>query len=231
MENVLVTGANRGIGLGHTHAFAARGIHVFATARIPHDASDLHALAGEFPGKITVLGYDAAHPDGLASLKAAIGNTPLDLLLANAGAMGSDRQSFGSVDMVAMLQLVRVNSLAPLALAESLAGNVARSQKKLIAFQSSRMGSIADNTSGGYYAYRTSKAALNMVAVGLTNDLRPQGFTVITMHPGWVRTRMGGQGGQISVEQSVRGQQRLFDKVQAGDTGRFFNYDGTELPW
>jgi NAD(P)-dependent dehydrogenase (short-subunit alcohol dehydrogenase family) len=229
MKSVLITGANRGIGLGHTKAFVARGVHVFATTRGLDEAADLKALAEA--GKVTVLVYDAANPDGPAALKKELGDTPIDLLLANAGAMGGSKQSYGSVDIEDVLQLVRVNSLAPLKLVEALADNIAKSQKKLIALQSSKMGSITDNTSGGYYAYRVSKAALNMVAVGLANDLRSKGINVITMHPGWVRTRMGGQGGLISVDQCVDGQQQLFDKVQASDSGHFFNYDGTELPW
>jgi NAD(P)-dependent dehydrogenase (short-subunit alcohol dehydrogenase family) len=229
MKNVLITGANRGIGLGHTKAFVALGVHVFATTRVLDEADELKALAEA--GKVTVLVYDAANSDGPAVLKKELGDTPIDLLFANAGAMGGSNQSYGSVDVEDVLHLVRVNSLAPLKLVEALADNVAKSQKKLIALQSSKMGSITDNTSGGYYAYRVSKAALNMVAVGLANDLRSKGITVITMHPGWVRTRMGGQGGLISVDQCVDGQQRLFEKVKPSDSGHFFNHDGTDLPW
>ena len=230
MKTVLITGANRGIGLEHTRAFVTRGIHVLAAVRSPSDADDLKALSATTPGLITVLGYDAAIPDAPALLKTAVGDTPIDLLLANAGAMGGSKQTFGTVDIEDVMQLVRINSLAPLKLAEALADNVARSDRKLIAFQSSLMGSIGDS-SGGYYAYRISKAALNMVAKGVSNDLKSRGIIVVTMHPGWVKTRMGGASAPLSVEQSVAGQQKLFDQLSLKDSGRFFNYDGKELPW
>ena len=128
------------------------------------------------------------------------------------------------------LDLIRVNSLAPLKLVEALADNVANSEGKLIAFQSSQLGSIG-NSSGGRYAYRISKAALNMVAKCVSADLSSRGVIVVTLHPGWVKTRMGGSGAPLTVEQSVAGQQRLFDRLSVADSGHFFNYDGTELPW
>jgi NAD(P)-dependent dehydrogenase (short-subunit alcohol dehydrogenase family) len=159
-----------------------------------------------------------------------VGDTPTDLLLANAGAGSGERESFGAVDAEAVVQLIRINSIAPLKLAEALADNVARSDRKLIAFQSSLMGSIGDS-SGGYYAYRMSKAALNMVAKGVSNDLSSSGVIAVALHPGWVKTRMGGAGAPVSVEQCVAGQQRLFDRLSVADSGHFFNYDGTELPW
>jgi len=230
MKTVLITGANRGIGLEHTRAFVARGIRVFAAARSPSDADELNALAASHAGKITVLQYEALDPDSPAHLQAAVGDTPIDLLLANAGAGSGERESFGAVDAEAVVQLIRINSIAPLKLAEALADNVARSDRKLIAFQSSLMGSIGDS-SGGYYAYRMSKAALNMVAKGVASDLGSRGVIAVALHPGWVKTRMGGAGAPVSVEQCVAGQQRLFDRLSVADSGHFFNYDGTELPW
>jgi NAD(P)-dependent dehydrogenase (short-subunit alcohol dehydrogenase family) len=230
MKNVLITGANRGIGLEHTRAFVARGIHVNAAVRSLNDAGDLQALAKANPGLITLLTYDAANPDSAAQLKAAVGDVPIDLLLANAGAMGGSKQSFGAVDAEDVVQLVRINAVAPLKLAEALADNVAKSDRRVIAFQSSLMGSIGDS-SGGHYAYRMSKAALNMVAKGVSNDLNSRGVIVVTMHPGWVRTRMGGTGAPLTVAQSVAGQQQLLDGLTMNDTGHFFNYDGKELPW
>ncbi len=231
MKTVLITGANRGIGLEHARAFVARGIRVLATARVPGEANDLQQLAVSHTNLVTVLPYDAANPLAPDQLKAALGGTPIDLLLANAGAMGGANQSFGSVDVEDVVQLVRVNSLAPLKLVEALADNVAASDKRLVAVQSSQMGSIADNSSSGYYAYRISKAALNMVAKQLSNDLGARKVTVVALHPGWVKTRMGGQGAPLSVQQSVAGQQRLFDRLGLADSGRFFNFDGKELAW
>lgn len=230
MKTVLITGANRGIGLEHTRSFMARGVHVYAAVRAPSEASELFALAGQYPGLLTVLPYDATQAEAAASLKADLADTPIDLLFANAGLMGT-AQSFGSVDVEQVLQLVQVNALAPLMLAQALVDNVARSGRKLLALQSSQMGSIADNSSGGYYGYRISKAALNMVARNLSRDLQARGLIVVSLHPGWVKTRMGGQSAPLTVAQCVAGQQRLFDQLTAQDSGRFFNYDGKELPW
>ncbi len=231
MKTVLITGANRGIGLEHTRAFVARGTRVFATARSPGDANELNALAAGHAGRITVLRYDAANPESLALLKSAVGDIPIDILLANAGAGTGPRESFGAVDVEEVLQLIRINSLAPLKLAEALTENVARSERKLMAFQSSQLGSIGNNTSGGRYGYRISKAALNMVAKGIASDIWSRGVIAVALHPGWVKTRMGGAGAPVSVQQCVAGQQRLFDKLTMADSGHFFNYDSTELPW
>jgi NAD(P)-dependent dehydrogenase (short-subunit alcohol dehydrogenase family) len=231
MKTVLITGANRGIGLEHARRFAARGARVFATARAPAKAQELKALAADEEERITMLPYEAGDPKAPARVKAALGDTPLDLLLANAGAGGDAGPSFGSIDEDAILQLIRVNALAPLKLAEALADNVAASQRKVIAFQSSLMGSITDNTSGGYYAYRTAKCALNMIAMNVAIDLRPRGVIAVALHPGWVRTRMGGERAPVSVVECVAGQQRLLDALTPAESGRFFNYDGRELPW
>lgn len=230
MKTVLITGANRGIGLAHARAFVAQGVKVLAAVRAPDDAQDLKDLAASNPGLVEILRYDAADSAAPANLKAALGDTPIDLLFANAGAMGS-KQTFGSVDVEGALELMRTNALAPLKLVEALADNVAKSGKKLVAVQSSLMGSIGDNGSGGYYAYRASKAMLNMIAKSMANDLRARAITVVTLHPGWVQTRMGGQSAPVTTAQCVAGQQKIFAGLSLSDSGRFFNYDGKELAW
>lgn len=230
MKTVLITGANRGIGLEHARRYAERGARVFATARIPAEADDLAALAKQYSA-VEVLPYDAADPDAPAALKQRLGAAPIDLMLANAGAMGTRRQTFGDVDVDAVLDLIRINALAPLKLAEALADNVAQSDRKIMAFQTSLMGSVGDNGSGGAYAYRLSKSAMNMVGRSVANDLRARGVISVLLHPGWVRTSMGGAGGKISVEDCVEGQQRILDTLKPDQSGRFFNYDGRELPW
>jgi NAD(P)-dependent dehydrogenase (short-subunit alcohol dehydrogenase family) len=231
MKTVLITGANRGIGLGHARSFAQRGIAVFATAREPAAADELQHLAHTYPGRFSVLHYDAADPQAPAQLKAALGDTPVDLLLANAGALGESGQELGNIHVDGVLELIRINALAPLKLIEALIYNITLSGRKLVALQSSQMGSIGNNSAGGRYEYRLSKVALNMIARNVANDLAPRGVTVVALHPGWVKTRMGGQGAAITVETSVAGQQKWFDAVTPAQSGRFFNYDGTELPW
>jgi len=231
MKTVLITGANRGLGFEHARRFAARGARIFAAVRAPSDATELHALAAEHRGQVEVLPYEAGDPDAPAQLKAALAGLPLDLLFANAGDIGGGSQSFGSIDVEAVLHLIRINALAPLKLAEALSDNVASSERKLMAFQSSLMGSVGDNASGGRYAYRLSKGALNMVARGVSRDLRARGVIAVALHPGWAQTRMGGANAPIPLETSVAGQQRLLDALTQADSGRFFNYDGSELPW
>lgn len=231
MKTVLITGANRGIGLGHAQRFAQRGIEVFATTRAPESAEELKALAHAHPGKFTVLHYDASEPDAPSALKAALSDTPIDLVLANAGASGESGQALGNIHVEGVLELIRVNALAPLKLVEALIYNITLSERKLIAFQSSQMGSVGNNHSGGSYEYRLSKSALNMIARNVSNDLKPRGVIAVALHPGWVQTRMGGASAPISVQASVAGQQKLFDTLASEHSGRFFNYDGTELPW
>lgn len=231
VKTVLITGANRGIGLGHAQRFAERGVEVFATARAASADDELHRLAHAHAGRFTVLHYDAADPEAPAQLKAALGDTPIDLLLANAGAPGESGQALGNIHVDGVLELIRINALAPLKLVEALVYNITLSERKLVALQSSQMGSIGKNSAGGRYEYRLSKVALNMIARNAGNDLAPRGVTVVALHPGWVKTRMGGQGAAITVETSVAGQQKLFDTLGPAHNGRFFNYDGTELPW
>lgn len=231
MKSVLITGANRGIGLEHARRYAERGARVIATARKPDEARELKALAAEHAGRVEVLAYDAADANAPGILKAHVGSQPLDLMFANAGAIGGAGRKFGSVDVDFVLDLIRVNVLAGLKLAEALADNVAKSERRVMAFQSSLMGSIEDNGSGGYYDYRLSKVALNMIAKSIANDLASRGVISVALHPGWVQTRMGGPSASVSVEKCVAGQQKLLDGLTRAESGRFFNYDGKELPW
>ena len=231
MKTVLITGANRGLGLEHARRFVERGARVYAAVRAPSDAAALYVLAAERRGQVEVLPYEAGDPDAPAQLKAALAGLPLDLLFANAGDIDGKHQSFGSVDVEAVLRLIRINALAPLKLAEALSDNVARSERRLMAFQSSLMGSIGDNASGGYYEYRIAKNALNMIARSVSVDLKSRGVIAVALHPGWTQTRMGGANAPVPLAVSVTGQQRLLDTMTQADSGRFFNYDGKELPW
>jgi NAD(P)-dependent dehydrogenase (short-subunit alcohol dehydrogenase family) len=231
MHALLITGANRGIGLEHVARFAASGATVFAGVRDAAKAADLKALATKHPGKITLFDYDARDTSAPAAAKAAIGSTPLDLLFANAGIYGGDHQSFGDIAPDDFMEVMKVNTLAPVLLAEALVENVAASARKLIAFQSSRMGSNAESRSPGYYTYRASKAALNKIASSLAEDLKPRGVTVVSLHPGWVRTDMGGPNADISIAQCVDGQQALFATLSLTQTGGFYSYDGRAIAW
>lgn len=229
MPHMLITGANRGIGLEHTRVLLSRGWHVSAACRAPEGAGDLRRLdPGD--GRLTILKYDAADPGAARSIAGQV-KGPIDILFANAGMFGPREQGFGSTDYAGMAEIVQVNAFAALALAETFAGQVAQSQLKVIALQSSRMGSISDNTSGGYYAYRMSKAALNAIGKSLSVDLKPKGIVTLIFHPGWVRTDMGGSGGQLTVNECVEGQLDLIARANPAMNGRFFHVSGEDLDW
>ena len=230
MKKILITGANRGLGLEHTRRFVAQGVFVYATARVPHAADDLNQLALQNPALVKVLAYDATNSDAPAQLTAELDNVALDLVLFNAGVNGK-RLNFGEIDADSALQLFQINALAPLKLAEALVPNVAQSERKIYAFQSSLMGSIGDNGSSGSYAYRMSKCALNMVVKNISIDLKAQGVIAVALHPGWVKTRMGGEQAPLSLVESVQGQQQLLSSLTLAQSGGFFNFDSTPLPW
>jgi NAD(P)-dependent dehydrogenase (short-subunit alcohol dehydrogenase family) len=227
MKTVLITGANRGIGLEHAARYAAAGATVLAANR--GSTPEFEALCAAHPDRIRTLAYDASDFESPARLKTELGDQPIDLLFANAGT--GDWNGLGGVKGEVMMEVLRVNTVAPLLLAQALADNVAASERKLIALQSSLMGSIEDNKGGGFYAYRASKAALNMVAKSLAQDLKPRGVSVVALHPGHVQTRMGGASAPVTTAQCVEGQQALFAGFNGGDSGRFFNFDGRPLPW
>jgi NAD(P)-dependent dehydrogenase (short-subunit alcohol dehydrogenase family) len=227
MPHALITGANRGLGLEHAKQLLSREWTVTAAVRDPAGAADLKALdPGD--GRLRIEAYDASDLNAAAALKARV-TGPIDILFANAGMM--HRDGFGSGASEAFIDSMRVNALAPLALAEAFADQVAASQMKVIALQSSRMGSIADNDSGGMYAYRASKAALNAVGKSLSHDLKSKGVVVLVLHPGWVRTDMGGPGGNLTVTESVDAQLDLIARANPAMSGRFFHSNGQDLPW
>jgi NAD(P)-dependent dehydrogenase (short-subunit alcohol dehydrogenase family) len=231
MFHALITGANRGLGLEHARQLLERGWHVTAAVRNPDAAAELKALPqGE--GKLDVVAYDAADL-GAAGKLARLVDGPIDLLFANAGMMTPATRQFGSAANEDMALEFRINSIAPLALAEAFADRVAASDMKVVALQSSRMGSISDNGSGGAYGYRASKAALNAIGRSLSHDLKDRGIVVLILHPGWVRTDMGGPNGQLTVRESVEGQLDLIARAynQPAMSGRFFHVSGQDLPW
>lgn len=222
MPTVLITGANRGIGLQLTKDYLADGWRVHACCRAPEKATALKALTGD----LHLHRLDVANEteiDGLAKSLAGVG---LDVAINNAGVSGADDSS----DPAGWLQVLRVNSIAPLRVAEALKPNLEKAKGRL-ANITSRMGSIGDNSSGGSYAYRSSKAALNAAMKSLAIDWHGNGVTVALFHPGWVRTDMGGPDALIDTATSAAGLRKKIAALTATDSGAFFNYDGKPIQW
>ena len=223
MPNVLVTGANRGLGLEFARQYAADGWSVIATCREPAEADELCAIDG-----VRVESLDMTDRAAVARFGTRLGDTALDLFIANAGVMGG-QGAMGPEYAEAWLETLAINAVAPVLLAYALKDRIARGGKAIAI--TSKMGSIADNGSGGAYAYRSSKAALNAAWRSLALDWRDDGIAAAVLHPGWVRTRMGGPGGLIEPEESVTGMRRVIAGLTLEETGGFFNYDGARIPW
>jgi len=224
MPTALVTGANRGIGLEFVRQYAGAGWHVIATCRKPDTAAELKAVAGT----VEIHRLDVTDAGQIAALAQTLKGRPIDLLINNAGIMGHG--TIGRIDYAAWEEVLRVNTLAPVRIVEALLPNVAASERRQIVALTSRMGSIAES-GGGYYAYRSSKAALNAAMHALAADLKAQRITVALFHPGWVKTDMGGPGALVAPRDSVAGMRAVIERLRPADSGRFFNYDGSEIPW
>ncbi|MCH7943887.1 MAG: SDR family oxidoreductase [Proteobacteria bacterium] len=231
MPSILITGANRGLGLAFSKQYAAAGWRIYAACRVPDDADTLNAAAAATEGRLTVHALDIGDGDSVAALAAGLADEPLDVLLNNAGVYLGKGRGFGETDYDDWQETLRINTLAPLRMVEALIGNVASSERKQIVCISSKMGSMADNTSGGAYLYRSSKAALNAVVRSLAVDLAERGVTVMAFHPGWVSTDMGGHEAPVTPAVSVHGMRQVIERLTPADSGRFLDYQGEEIPW
>jgi NAD(P)-dependent dehydrogenase (short-subunit alcohol dehydrogenase family) len=229
MQTILITGANRGLGLEFAKQYARNGYRVFATVRESSDTKQLAALAKGHPS-VSMHKLEVTSADSVAALARELDGQALDMLLCVAGVMGPKQQKFGSIDYAGMLETFSVNSLGPLRLAEALIENVTKSERKLIAGVTSGMGSIADS-GGGAYAYRASKAGLNMIFHSLAIDLKARGIISVVINPGWVQTDMGGPHASISAEESISAMRKVFDRLTAADSGKFMDYRGGTWPW
>ena len=230
MPTLLITGANRGIGLELSRQYLEQDWEVHACCRKPKKAHDLSKLADKYE-KLTIHKLNVTKEKQINMLKKSLKNKPVDLLINNAGVHALKASQFGKNDDKAWEEAVAVNLLAPMKMMECFRENIAISDKKIIASMSSKMGSIDDNTSGGAYAYRATKAALNAVMVSAAHDLRHLDISCLILHPGWVRTDMGGPNGEISVTESAQMLIKIIDKSNITDSGKFFDIDGSVIPW
>ncbi len=219
MSTVLITGASRGIGREFADQFAADGWRVIATCRNPEQYDgEAHAL-------------DVTDAASVAALGQAMAGETIDLLINNAGIYGPRSLPFDALDYDAWSQVLQTNLMGPMRVAAALAGPVLASEQKKMVFISSKVGSISDNSSGGSYIYRSSKTALNMAVKSLSLDLSGKGVITLLLHPGWVQTDMGGSSGLVDTATSVAGMRAIIGRADATHSGKFFNYDGSELPW
>lgn len=220
MNQVVITGANRGIGLELARLYQANGWQVIGVCR--QSSGELEAVAARVIDRI-----DVTRESDVLELKQALAGEQIHLLINNAGLLQDEQ--LGSIDFSSLRLQMEVNAYGPLRVVEALVEQIPEGGK--IANITSRMGSIADNDSGGRYGYRASKAALNAFGKSLSVDLRPRGIAVAQLHPGYVKTRMVNFGGLISPEEAARG---LADRIAAlnlDNTGGFWHSNGDELPW
>jgi len=223
-QTVLITGANRGIGLEYARQFAAKGYNVIGTARDPAAATELRAIIE----RIETL--DVADAASVAALAKRLDGIAIDILINNAGVGGRDDNDLASVDFEQMQNTFAVNAFGPLRVIQSLMPNLRLGQRKLVIGMSSQLGSI-ERSNGGMYAYRASKTALNQFNKILASELGPQGFVFTVLHPGWVQTEMGGANATLTPQESVRGLVGVIEKLGPDDNGRFYDYQGKTIPW
>jgi len=235
MPSVLITGANRGLGLEFATQYLSDGWRVHAACRQPQSAAKLQrlakGLAKDKVDRIEILAMDVTDPDSIARAAAGMGDDPIDVLINGAGIMGEPDQKVGNVDYLAWSRILEVNTMGPLRVVEAFIDHLARSERKLVVTITSGMGSLSDNTSGGWIAYRSSKAAVNMVMRSAAIELAPRGISCVLVNPGWVRTDMGGATAPLSPTESVAALRQLIGRLGPAESGKFFHYDGREFPW
>jgi NAD(P)-dependent dehydrogenase (short-subunit alcohol dehydrogenase family) len=223
VPTVLITGCDSGLGVEFARQYAAHGWRVLATCLDPETARETRAIKGD----ISVKRLDISDHAEIAALAEELRGDAIDILLSNAG-IGRPHPPFGETDYVNWRRILEVNLIGPMRLAESFVGHVAKSDRKVMAFVSSRMGSIALNLSGGSYAYRSSKAGLNAVVRSLAVDLARLEICVLALHPGWAKTE---PGGRVEVKDSVAGMRGVIDRAGRHHTGSFVTYGDQPLPW
>lgn len=229
-KTILITGSNRGIGLELCKQYAAAGWQVYACCRAPQTATELMELALAFTS-IKIHALDISDSQKIRALADDLKSVSIDILFNNAGIYGQSDAYFGNTDEDQWLKCFAINTIAPIKIMESFAQHVASSQLKIMATMSSKMASMADNSSGGSYVYRSSKAALNAAMTSAAIDLKVKHIKVAILHPGWVKTKMGGPNAEISTEQCVAQLRQILQKLSLENSGHFFDIDGSIIPW
>ncbi len=236
MSTVLVTGANRGLGLEFVRQYAAEGWEVIATTRQPEKGDMLQKLAAA-NGNLSVLALDIASYESVEELTDALDGKPIDVLILNSGVYPREGQNIGQIDYAGWREAFETNVLGTVRVVEALLGNVAASERKQIAAISTGMGSLRGvqgesvAQAGTSYQYRTTKTALNMAMSILAKEVAPRGISVVMFDPGWVKTDMGGPHAQLTPEESIGGMRKVLAGDAMGSSGKFLGHDGTVRPW
>ena len=225
MKNILITGANRGIGLKFAEILSANN-NIYATARDITNADELKKF-----DNTELLELDLLDKDSIKSFCSELKDIPLDMIINNAGIFQDEQMEETILDPELWLDEIMINAIGPVVLSQKLKENIMSGNDKKIIFISSQMGSIDDNYSGGYYFYRTSKSALNSAAKSLSIDWKADGISVLMLHPGWVRTDMGGSNAKLDIDTSVSKMLDVINSLDMGKTGTFLNYEGKKLEW
>lgn len=235
MKRIFITGATRGLGLEMVRQYAQQEhVHIFATYRNEHHAYALQSLAEQYAPHIDLVPLDVADEQSIHNIIHHIENKTngLDILINNAAINPQDdTQSIGNLSMDSFLQVLRVNTIAPALIVQTLLPLLKKGHQPRIVNISSDMGSIEHRSYGGYHAYCTSKAALNMISRGLAADLAPYHIIVISLDPGWVQTDMGGQNAPLTPHESIAGMIKVVDELTMRQSGSYINYRGKALPW
>ncbi len=226
---ILITGANRGLGLEFCRQYLAAGEQVIAGARHPEQAEQLQELAEQYPQNLSIVMLDITQEQQHHALRQQLGEQKLDIVINNAGIYGPKGQPLEQIEADEWNRVFQVNAIAPILFTRNISFHLKQPAK--VVFISSKMGSMGDNTSGGSYIYRSSKAALNAAARSYALDAQPHGVQVAILHPGWVQTAMGGPAALISPETSVAGLRQVISQLDADDSGEFIAYDGQPIPW
>lgn len=240
MPTILISGANKGLGLGFATRFARDGWRVLAACRQPDAAGELAALARTSDDRVRIDPLDVTDHDSIERYAAAVSSEAIDILFNNAGIQGPQPQNFGDTDYDAWAEVIRTNVFGVMKMSEAFIDHVARSERKLIVNVSSGTSSIANKTGvtppaaaakGELYLYRSSKTALNMVSRCMAWELQSRRVGVVMLGPGWVRTALGSDRARFSVEESVENCTPMIQSWTLADTGKFYLYDGSEVPW
>ncbi|MBS0351925.1 MAG: SDR family oxidoreductase [Proteobacteria bacterium] len=231
MPSILITGANRGLGLEMTKQYLQDGWQVIACCRSPSKASELIDLESEAKEQLRILELDVNDANAISSLPSRVQNQPIDVLINNAGILKTLNKDSDSISPEAWLESFRVNTIAPALIAKSLSGLIAAGQQKIIVNLSSQLGSISLASDLTYLLYGSSKAALNYVTKSLAVELKSSGIIVISIHPGWAKTDMGGKNAQLMPAESVAGIRKVLKSLTLKQSGAFYDYSGKIIPY